>query len=1001
MIPIFKKNRSVLVVGGGIAGIQSSLHLAEMGYYVYLVEKNPAIGGTMPMLGKTFPTNDCSICILSPNLVELGRHPSITVLTGAQVVDLNGSPGDFQATVRIIPRCVDLSKCNACGECAKECPVNLDSEFNQGLDGRKAIYKPYPQAYPNAFVVDRESCIHCEGCSTACTSGAIRWDEGDRALNIEVGAVILCPGFTLTDSRLVGEYRYQGIFPAVVTSLEFERLLSASGPLHGGPLNNLDDDRVIRKIAWVQCAGSREQARGRGQCSAVCCMYAVKQALVARELSGSSLAATVFYSDMRVFGKGFERYYRQAVAQGIRFIRARVAEIKGTSAGSGAKILIKYLAEDGRPETGEFDLAVLSMGMTAPNLGPLAQKIDLNANGFCSVLPYTGVETSWPGVFAAGVFTGPRDIPDTVIQAGAASALAASMLGKPRQREQQPIPERKVSGEQPRVGVAVCCCGGNIDRVVKVARVVEQIARLPEVAWCQQVTYACSQDNLARLDRVIQAERLNRLVVAACSPRTHRPLFQNILKEAGLNRYLVEMANIREQCSWVHHQEPDAATQKAIELTAMAVARAAHLQPLKDIEVKVEPTCLVVGGGLAGMSCALALARQDYRVHLVEKTDQLGGNARSIVYGLGGEDVQPFLEELIGQVQLHPLITLHLRQEIAGLSGYVGNFVTTLSGGEVIKHGTAVIATGGQEGKPEGFLYGQDHRVMTLLELEQAMAAGQDLVQAAKNIVFIQCANSRNQKHPYCSRVCCGTTVRLALILKENQPELNIFVLYRDMVTYGFLEEHFRKARELGVLFIRYPEYAPPELVLNGDKLTAYVVDSNLGRPVSLEADLVSLAAPIRPQDDNVRLSRLFKTPLNQDGFFLEVHLKLAPVDSASAGVYMCGLAHAPKNIEESVTQGRAAAARAASVLGKKVLQSGAMVAKVQTDKCAGCLTCVRLCPFAAPRPEANRIRIEPLVCRGCGVCAGECPNKAITLQGYGDEIFTAMVKQINFEMGG
>lgn len=997
MIPAYKKNRSVLVVGGGIAGIQASLNLADMGYYVYLVEKSPAIGGIMPMLGKTFPTNDCSMCILSPKLVEFGRHPSITVLTGAEVTELTGDPGDFRVTVRLSPRGVDLSRCTACGECVKECPVQVDSEFNQGLDSRRAIYKPYPQAYPNAYAVDRENCIDCEGCATGCPNDAVNRHGEERTLQIEVGAVVLCPGFTLTGSRLAGEYRYQSLFPGVVTSLEFERLLSASGPLQGRQLLHLADGREVRKVAWIQCSGSREPARGRGYCSAVCCMYAVKQAMVAGELSDGPFEATVFYTDMRVFGKGFERFYRRAVAHGVRFIRARVSEIKGTGANSAAAVRLNYLTEGGRPQTEEFDLAVLSMGLTAPDTGILAQKagLPLNPAGFCEIMPYTGVETPRPGVFAAGVFTGPKDIPDTVTQAGAAAAMAATVLGPARQRERQHLPERDVSREEPRTGVVVCCCGGNIDRVVKVAKVVESISGLPEVAWCDQVTYACSQDNLARLEKLIQEKKLNRLVVAACSPRTHRSLFQDIFQEAGLNRYLVEMANIREQCSWVHQHDREAATQKAADLVTMAVARAARLKPLKEITVGVEPSCLVVGGGLAGMSCAHSLAQQGYWVHLVEKEEELGGNARKIAYGLAGENVRSFLAQMVYQVRLHPLITVHAGREVRSVSGYVGNFTTLLSGGEKIQHGTAVIATGGQERKPERFLYGRDSRVVTLLELEQEMATGEERVQKAKSIVFIQCAGSREQKRPYCSRVCCGTTVRLALILKEKNPYQKIFVLYRDIVTYGFLEEHYQKARERGVLFVRYPDHTPPALEAGCEHIHVSVLDDNLGLPVSLGADLVALATPIMPGKDNVRLSGLFKVPLNEDGFFLEAHLKLAPVDTASAGVYLCGLAHAPKNIEESVMQGRAAAARAAAVLSKKELRSGAMVAKVQAEKCAGCLTCVRLCPFAAPRLENNRARIEPLVCRGCGVCTGECPNKAISLQGYGDEIFIGMLKTI------
>ncbi|WP_041282840.1 FAD-dependent oxidoreductase [Desulfofundulus kuznetsovii] len=994
-----KKAGSVLVVGAGIAGIQASLDLAESGYLVYLVESSPAIGGTMPMLDKTFPTNDCSMCILSPKLVECGRHLNIKTYTCADVVDVQGEPGNFTVTIRQRPRYVDVDKCKGCGECAEACPIDVPSEFDQGIGERKAIYKPYAQAFPNAYVIDKENCIECGACEEACQAGAIDHSMEEETIELNVGAVVLCPGFQKFDPSQLTYYGY-GKYPNVLTSLEFERILSASGPFQGHLVRPYDK-KEPRRIAWIQCVGSRNCRIDHGYCSSVCCMYAIKEAVIAKEHSKEPLETTIFYMDMRTYGKGFEKYYNRAKdEQGVRFIRSRVYEITEVEDES-KNLRIRYAEEDGTICEEEFDLVVLSVGLEpSPGVMELCRKLELTLNkyGFAEPAPLTGVGTNKPGIFVAGAFSAPKDIPETVMQASAAAGASASLLAEARGtlvKEKEFPPEKDVSGQPPRIGVFVCHCGVNIGSVVNVPEVVEMARNLPNVVYAGEYLYACSQDSQAAMKQIIEEYGLNRVVVASCSPRTHKPLFQETVREAGLNRALFEMANIRDQCSWVHMHEPVKATEKAKDLVKMVVAKAALLEPIPQIAAGVTKAALVIGGGVSGMTSALSLADLGYRVHLVEKEQQLGGMARRIRHGLKGEEVQPFLNDLVAKVMSHPNIEVYTGTEVQAVAGYVGNFVTTLTDGKELQHGVAVIATGGEEYKPTEYLYGESDRVFTQLELEEALAAGDPRIENAKTFVLIQCVGSREPERPYCSRVCCGKSVKLALKLKEKNPSANVFVLYRDIRTYGFLEDYYQEARRKGVLFIRYnPENKPLVEKKNG-LLKVSVTDHVLSVPVVIEADVIGLAAAIVAPESNRQLSQLFKVPLNEDGFFLEAHMKLRPVDFTSEGIFMAGLAHGPKNLEENIAQAKAAAGRASTILSKDHLESHGVVAVVQQDKCAACLTCVRLCPYNAPKIRNYAAEIEPLLCQGCGTCAGECPNKAITLQGYKDHMQMSMSKAL------
>ena len=999
-----KKVGSVLVLGGGIAGIQASLDLAESGYYVHLVESSPAIGGTMPALDKTFPTNDCSMCILSPKLVDCGRHLNINVMTTSELVSLEGEAGNYKATVKTRARYVDPEKCTGCGSCAEECPVKVDDLFNQGLSKRKAIYKQYAQAYPNAYAIDSSKCLKfknakaCGKCLKVCQAGAINHQMEDTETVLEVGAVIMMPGFDAYDAAQLDYYGY-GRIPNVVTSLEFERILSASGP-YGGHLIRPSDHKEPKKIAWIQCVGSRNCKNEHGYCSSVCCMYAIKEAVIAKEHSKEELDTAIFYMDMRTYGKEFEKYYNRAKdSQGVRFVRNRIYELRE---GEDGAVKIRYALEDGTICNEEFDMVVLSVGLEPKKEAvELAEKlgIKLNKYNFCEAEPLTGIATNKPGVYVAGAFSGPRDIPETVMQASAAAGEAQAFLAEAKGtlvKAKEYPEETDVEGEIIRTGVFVCHCGINIGSVVDVPSVVEYAKTLPGVVYATDKLYACSQDTSGQIKEAIKEYGLNRVVVASCSPRTHEPMFQETLKEAGLNPNLFEMTNIRDQCSWVHMNEPEKATEKAKDLVKMAVSKAKLAKPVHPVKLEMNHDVLVIGGGVAGMNNALNMAAQGYQVYLIEKEAELGGTARRMHYGMRGEDVQAYLNQLIEKVTTNDKIKVYTGVEITDVSGFVGNFTTKLSSGEELNHGVAVIATGAEEYKPTEYLYGENHRVKTLLELESDIAEGK--LDKVNNVVLINCVGSRTAERPYCSRICCTKSVKLALKIKERRPEAKIFILYRDIRTYGFNEDLYTEARQKGVIFIRYSEDQKPTVENPGDGLVVRLHDHVLGEEIRINTDVIGLAAAIvPPAETNQKLSKFFKVPLNEDGFFLEAHLKLRPVDFGTDGVFMCGLAHGPKNLEENISQAKAAAGRAATVLAKENVTVEGKSAVVDKKKCAGCGACEAVCPAKAVQvdPEQKVAVVNEALCKGCGACSSSCRCGAINVKGCTNEQIMAMLSAL------
>jgi heterodisulfide reductase subunit A len=1000
-----EKIGAVVVVGGGIAGIQASLDLADAGFYVYLVEKQPAIGGVMPQLDKTFPTNDCSMCIISPKLVDCANHRNIEILAPAEMVSLSGEPGRFTVKVRQHARYIDPEKCTACGLCAQKCPRKVKDDFNVGLGWRKAAFVRYPQAVPLKYAIDKIHCIYfdkctCRACEKFCPSGAVDLDQEGRDLEVEVGAVILAPGFQPFDAGEKPEFGYDR-YPDVVTSLEFERMLSATGPC-GGQVKRPSDNAAPKKIAWIQCVGSRDASVGREYCSYICCMQATKQAIISRE-HDPEVMATVFFLDLRAQGKGFDRYYERArEVHGVRYLRSMVSRV--TQDPSSGNLEITYVDEAGHVQAEQFDLVVLSVGLV-PHLAAkdLAATCGIATNqwGFAQNPPLELVATDQPGIFACGAFQAPKDIPETVSQASAAAAAAFNLLKDARGSKITDTsypPEKDVSLEPPRIGVFVCHCGHNIAGIVDVEALAEYARSLPGVVYADHFTFTCATDSLDNMRKIIEAQNLNRVVVAACSPRTHEGLFRENLRQAGLNKYLFRMVNIRDQNAWVHQQEPEKATVKAKDLLQMGVSRAAFLEPLEELPFNVTRQALVVGGGLAGMTAALTIADAGFKTYLVEKDEQLGGMARRLHYTLEGHQMQPYLANLIHEMEHHPGIQVLTGTKVLDFSGNVGRFKSTVEsprGRQEIEYGAVIIATGGSEYKPTEYLYGQHEGVLTQLELEARLAGDPESLPQAPRVVMIQCVGCREPEHQYCSRLCCGAAVKNALKLKELRPQSQVFVLFRDMRTYGFKELFYKQARDAGVQFCRFDADRKPEVAPASQGLSISVYDQNLQTHLTLAADYLVLSAAVRPNPGSQELAPVFKLPFDVDGFFLEAHLKLRPLDFATHGIFLCGLAHSPKYADEAVAQAQGAAVRAMGILSQAEMLVGGSIARVIPNSCARCLTCVRVCPYGAPMVEqpAEAAFIDPGKCLGCGLCTSECPMRAIELMHHREDQLTSEIK--------
>jgi heterodisulfide reductase subunit A len=893
--------------------------------------------------------------------------------------------------------------CVTCGACAFVCPTQcidlsklspnkpepLTSDFDAGLAQRGAIYTQFPQAIPNVPVIDKEACMYalngtCKSCENFCDKKALKHGQEDTEVKINVGSVIIAPGFEAYEPPKGDSYGYR-VYPNVVTSIEFERMLSSSGP-NKGHLTRISDGQPPKKIAWLQCVGSRDESCNRQYCSSVCCMYATKEAIIAKEhLPGVN--THIYFMDMRSFGKDFEKYYERAKDEyGVVYRRCRIPQVEQDR--KTKHLSIRYVDDDGTLKKESYDMVVLSVGLQpCKDLAELSDILNVNLNryGFIETDPFLQVKTSRIGIYASGSVTEPKDIPESVTQASAAAAEAAKDITTLRGTEiiQKAYPDEKnVSKEDPRIGVFVCHCGINISGVVDVKKIVTDAEALPFVVYADDSLYTCSQDSNEKIKQKINELGLNRIVIASCTPRTHESLFQDTLREAGLNPHLFEMANIRDQNSWVHKNNPLSATEKAIDAVRMAVAKASDLSPIHHEKIPVVNRALVIGGGIAGMQAALSIADQGFETTLVEKEHELGGHLKEIYIGYRGEKPQELLRQTTEQVKNHPHIQVFTNTVVDHISGYVGNFTTTLlvkkeTSPATIQHGVIIVATGGLPYEPTEYQYNKSKDVLTQTTFEKDLFEEKSYLKDLKEVVMIQCVGSRNEDHPYCSRVCCSEAMKNALRFKELNPHAAVYVLYRDIRTYGFREDLlYQKARKSGIFFIRFEDNDEPKVTLADGKIMVKTRDILLGREVHLHPDKLVLSAGIIPQDNTI-LAQQLKVPLNEDAFYAEAHVKLRPIDFSADGIFLCGLAHSPRFIEESILQAKATGARAATILSKEYLETKGNVARVISRNCAGCQLCIEICPYDAITfdEEKKVVVVNEILCQGCGACCAVCPS--------------------------
>ncbi|MFW9987510.1 MAG: FAD-dependent oxidoreductase [Candidatus Odinarchaeota archaeon] len=1021
---------SVLVIGGGIAGIQCSLDLTELGFKVYLVEKTPSIGGRMAQLDKTFPTNDCSLCILAPKMVEVFRNPNIELMTYHEVQKVSGKSGNFAVTIIKKPRYIDETKCKGCGDCAARCPkIEAPNIFDMNLGKRKSIYIPFPQAVPPVYLIDPELCLKltkgvCGVCEKVCKAEAIDYDQQPQEIKLKVGAVVVATGYDMLGAELTSRWGYN--YKNVVTALEYERMLSASGPF-GGHLLRPSDEKEPNVIAFIQCAGSRDIREGIPYCSSVCCMYTAKEAIITKEHSENS-KCFVFRHDVRAYGKNFYEFTQRAQEEyGVKYFQTKISRILEDPETNDLVIHYEDLKR-GKFKDFKANLVVLATPLV-PSAGTkeLAKILDIELddyNFFKEKSYFTKSLSSKEGIFLAGFCQGPMDIPETVADASGVASQVATLLNSYKFTETKEkiieIPEKIVKEtDTPRIGVLICHCGINIGKYIDIPQVIEHIKLLPNVIFCEDNLYSCSSDSQKRIKEVISEYNLNRFIVASCTPRTHESLFQETCQEAGLNKYLFDMVNIRDQCSWVHMMEKELATEKAIDLIRMGIAKSRLLKSQEEKKLKITQTALVIGGGISGMTAALNIANQGFTVYLIEKEKYLGGNLRylNMLYPTQ-EDASVLLNETIVKVEKNKNIQLFLNSKLDDINGYLGNYNVSIIDSDnqmhEVKIGTIIVATGGQELRPnEFFNYTYtNHNVITQLQLEQRLKdEDQSWLSKLNHITTLLCVNARQEEGiTYCSNICCESAIKNINLLKELKQDLKLIVLYRDLQMAKKDFERYYRERRKDAIFLRYDLDNPPSIKeRNGgtSKFEIEVFDTNLQDNLKFNTDLIVLSTPMVPADNLDELARMLKVPLDKNGFFLEAHVKLRPLDFATDGIFLCGCAHWPKNIQDSISQANGAAGRACRFLSAEEITTSGLIAEVDQEKCIGCGTCEEACSYNAIKITeiikefeevslpVKKSSINAGLCKGCGTCAVNCPSGAISIKHYDFEQISAMIKTL------
>jgi len=981
---------NVLVVGAGIGGIKAAIELAERGYDVILTESSPAIGGILSQLDYQFPNNHCGLCRMLPvwerdlaseYCMRKGLfHENIQIMPMTDLEAVSGEVGHFEVTLKHRPRGVDTKRCIGCDRCVEVCPVEVADGFNEGLSRRKAVYQAIPHNVPFSYAIDFEACNACGECVKVCPTEAIDLSREDVEEVLEVGSIILATGCGVYDPSPMEVYNYKE-WPEVITSLELERMLSGTGPMDG-KLSRPSDQAPIKGLAWVQCVGSRNKRLDQDYCSSICCMFALKEAMLMKERYPDA-DAVVFYMDMRAYGKDGYRYQMEAQELGVELIRGRVSALER---GPDNRIYVKYYSDsDGGIRTRAFELAVLATGQTStPELRRLAgiTGVTLNDYGFAQGSGISQEAGSRPGVTCCGSSTGLKEIAETVIQAQAAAMSAAGDLGAPPDSENSKVspPEKDLYREDPGIVFLKCNCFGHQDEDLPWEEIKAGVSKYPNLVEVIEEDRICTPEGFERARSLLEGKDFNRLIVGACRPYLYDKKLRKLALGQGIPEEFVEIVDLRGV--GLSPNNPEEKEEVARSLISAAFSKLRNQDVAFSEPTPIDKDLLVVGGGLAGMEAAMSAASQGINVWLVEKSGDLGGEVLRRRYTIEGHDPRAYIEELKQKVGKEERINVLFNAEITGLNGEVGRFraaVRQKDEEQIIPCGAVIMATGGREAGTSEYAYGQDPRIMVQGDLEIKLADETLKPEDFARVVMIQCVGSRNDDRPYCSRICCTAALKNAARIKENYPESQIFVLYRDMMSYGFLESYYRRARKMGIQFITYSLETKPEVKSDGNDLEVLFHEPILNRTVEIKPSLLVLSTGVEPSDHKGLADRL-GVEINGDGFFQEMDSKWRPVDLSRPGVFSCGLAKAPCSMTEALMQSRAAAMRAVNILAKSKFRPVRAVSDIKQSLCSVCETCVEACPFDARYKEGDRIKVIASACQGCGICVAACPNGAAWL---------------------
>ena len=1014
-----KPTGTVLVAGAGISGIKAAIELAESGYKVVLVDDSPQMGGILAKLDYQFPTDHCGMCRMLP---LVGReyasqycmrkslfHENIEILPFTQITSVEGDAGNYKVELLKKARSVDPAICNEMGECLDVCPVEVPDEFNHGLTMRKAIYQAVPHNTPKMLLIDKQACTRCGKCLEVCTTGAINLDAEDEVETREVHAIILAAGVKLYNTQEFDDAKSYAVSPDVVTALAFERMMSGSGTYQGDVIRRPSDDRPAKKIAWIQCMGSRNRRQKRDYCSSICCMFALKEAVLAKEKGGPEVDTTIFYMDMRTFGKGFQQYRDKAVDEhGVKLIRCRV---QGVTLKPDGSLEMRYFD----PETNEFvvqdyDLVVMSTGQvpfeTHKKWADLVHA-PLDSRGLLDTETSSKVRVAGkPGLFLCGSLMGLTDVSEAMTSGIAAAGEAAkylTTLGVDTVPEEEIAEPAAHNRELPLVSVALCKCGEKAGAAgLDYELLSTELKRYPGVGAIQVIDSLCKADGETALVDLLGQTKCNRLLIGACQPFMYRRKLKDDARKAGFNSSLVEIFDLFgiARRGMVDPMAGDLTLRAAAEIRA-DIERLKFKPPLEVSTLPINQTALVIGGGIGGMQAALSLADRGVPVHLVEKAAHLGGYlGTQVEHTIDGLSPVAMATEMKLRVFESKNITVHLNCEIEKTVGTLGCFESKLvcqDSGEntYLRHGVVIMATGAHEGATTEYGYGASETVLTQAELRKGLTSGDIDAGELENVVMIQCVGSRQKEgRRYCSRICCMGAIANALKIKEMNPEARVFILYRDIMTYGFYEQYYTKARAAGIIFMNYSLDEKPQVEMVEGKPVVKFMDPVLKEEMELPADLLVLSTGVDPEESNQRLAEAFNVSLTEDGFLAEADSKWRPIEFQKVGLYLAGTAHSPMPLKSVILQAEAAAQKAYTYLSGREVHTAAVISRVKDALCIRCQRCVNICPYGARSyNEAEKcIEVDAAACQACGMCAVECQNNAAEVRGWSDKQLMAAI---------